>query len=191
MHRNFQRVFARLLAFVLLAFAIAMPAQARWQCVTYARSVTAFEIHGNAHTWWAQAEGEYARGATPEIGSVMVLRPHGNMRLGHVAKVSRIVNEREVLLDHANWSRPGMVEHDVLARDVSANNDWSEVRIWYSPSGQLGTSVYPVYGFIYPEAPADLPRLQMASDEAPANQALLARYGNAAGGGSATIAASR
>lgn len=181
MHRNFPRVFARVFAFLMLAFAVAMPAQARWQCVTYARSVTHFDIHGNAHTWWAQAEGEYARGATPQIGSVMVLRPHGNMRLGHVAKVSQIVNNREILLDHANWSRRGMVEPGALARDVSEANDWSEVRVWYSPSGQLGTSVYPVYGFIYPQAPAELPRAEMAASEVPANQALLASYG----GGSA------
>jgi hypothetical protein len=33
--------------------------------------------------------------------------------------------------------------------DVSAANDWSEVRVWYAPLGDLGTTVWPVEGFIY------------------------------------------
>jgi hypothetical protein len=34
--------------------------------------------------------------------------------------------------------------------DVSADNDWTEVRVWWAPSGQLGTTVYPTYGFVGP-----------------------------------------
>src|SRR3546814_4891063 len=69
-----------------------------------------------------------------------------------VAMVSKIVSDREVLLTHANWSRPGRVETDVRAVDVSPAGDWSEVKVWYGPIGDLGTSVYPTKGFIYATA---------------------------------------
>src|SRR5258706_14437937 len=57
------------------------------QCVPYARQVSGIAIHGDAYTWWDQAEGRYARGSSPRVGAVMAFRPHGNMRLGHVAAV--------------------------------------------------------------------------------------------------------
>ncbi|QLC26629.1 CHAP domain-containing protein [Parasphingopyxis algicola] len=179
------RAFPSLLAVALLVFTIAAPADARdprWQCVTYARSVSDIEIRGNAHTWWASAEGRYERGSMPEAGSVMVLQPHGRMRLGHVAMVREIVNDRQIRLNHANWSRRGMVESDVLAEDVSPNNDWSVVKVWHTPTGQLGITNYPVYGFIYPEAaePAE-PEVQIAATETDANRALLASYEPGAG----------
>ena len=79
----------------------------------------------------------------------MAIRPAGNSRLGHVAAVSRIVDDRTVLLRHANWSSPGQIERDVRAVDVSPDNDWSEVRIWYGPSQKLGARHWPLYGFIY------------------------------------------
>jgi hypothetical protein len=76
------------------------------------------------------------------------------MTLGHVAAVSRIVDSRTVLLRHANWSpingRRGQVERDVPAVDVSPDNDWSEVRVWFDPARQLGSTAWPVEGFIYP-----------------------------------------
>jgi hypothetical protein len=61
-----------------------------------------------------------------------------------------------VLLTHANWSRPGGIERNVRAVDVSAAGDWSEVRVWFAPVGGLGTTSFPVNGFIYSDdAPAD------------------------------------
>lgn len=133
------------------------PAAARfWQCVPFAREVSGVEIYGNALTWWGQAESRYARGHAPEIGAVMSFRPTARMPLGHVAMVSEIVNDREVLLTHANWSRPGGTEYNVRAVDVSTQGDWSEVRVWYAPIGGLGTSVYPLNGFIYPRDPGML-----------------------------------
>ena len=153
---SFPRFCARFLLFLTIAFGIGMPAQATaWQCVTYARHVSDFEIRGNAHTWWASAEGRYARGSTPEAGAVMVLRPHGRMRLGHVAVVRDVVDSRNIRLNHANWSGRGVVDANVLAQDVSANNDWSVVKVWYGPINALGRTNYPVYGFIYPETPAE------------------------------------
>lgn len=123
------------------------------QCVPYARRLSGIEIYGDAHTWWEQAAGKYARGSTPQVGAVMNFRPHGNSRLGHVAAVSRILDSRTVLIRHANWSVPGGIEDNVRAVDVSPDNDWSEVRVWYGPAGRLGASRWPLYGFIYNEKP--------------------------------------
>lgn len=164
----------------LLALSVTVPAETHgphWQCVTYARSVSDIEIRGNAHSWWASAEGRYDRGSSPMPGSVMVLRPHGRMLLGHVAMVREIVNERQIRLNHANWSRRGMIESNVLAEDVSPNNDWGVVKIWYSPTNQFGITNYPVYGFIYPNAaePAE-PEVRIAATDIEANRALLSIY---------------
>ncbi|WP_425228457.1 CHAP domain-containing protein [Sphingomonas sp.] len=126
----------------------AAPASAQfWQCVTFARSVSGIQIRGNANTWWAQAAGRYARGHTPRVGAVLAFEATRRMRVGHVAMVSELVNDREVRLTHANWSRRGGVEVGARAIDVSAANDWSEVRVQYG-SG-MGTSTYPTKGFIY------------------------------------------
>jgi surface antigen len=123
------------------------------QCVPYARRVSGVQIFGDAHTWWAQAAGRYERGYTPRLGAVMAFKPHGNMRLGHVAAVSRIIDARTVLLRHSNWSpingRRGQIEDNVRATDVSENNDWSEVRVWFDPIQALGGTHWPVQGFIY------------------------------------------
>ena len=125
------------------------------QCVSYARSVSGIAIYGDARTWWDQAEGRYARGTRPKVGAVMTFKPYGRMELGHVAAVSRIVDSRTVLLRHANWSpingRRGQIEDDVAAVDVSPANDWSEVRVWFDPIQDLGTTHWPVQGFIYPK----------------------------------------
>jgi surface antigen len=140
------------------------------QCVPYARQVSGVQIRGDAHTWWSQAEGRYARGYTPRVGAVMAFKPHGKMRLGHVAAVSRIIDSRTVLLRHANWSlingRRGQIEDNVRAIDVSPNNDWSEVRVWFDPIKALGGTHWPVTGFIYNSRPNSLaPRTQLARSE--------------------------
>lgn len=147
---------------VVCCLATALPAQAAksrfWQCAPYAREVSGVAIHGNAWTWWAQAEGRYARGDTPRVGAVMSFQKTRKNPFGHVAMVSGVISDREVLLHHANWSRRGGVERDVRAVDVSAAGDWSQVKVWFAPLGDLGTSVYPVNGFIYPDAaPLEMP----------------------------------
>ena len=123
------------------------------QCAPYARKVSGIQIFGDARSWWEQAQGRYATGQAPRVGAVMVFRPNRKMQLGHVATVSRLLDSRRVLLDHANWSpidgRRGQVEKDVLAMDVSPANDWSEVRVWYAPLGGVGTTAWPIHGFIY------------------------------------------
>lgn len=129
---------------------IATPAMAgTLQCVTYARSHSAIDLRGNAATWWTQAQGIYDRGQAPRAGSVLVFKATGAMPVGHVAVVRKIVDNRHVVLDHANWSAPGMIETSALAEDVSADGDWSSVRVWYARTGSLGLRASPAYGFIY------------------------------------------
>ena len=124
------------------------------QCVPYARQISGIEIHGNAHTWWNQAASRYERGQEPRVGAVLAFSASRAMPVGHVAMVSKVVSEREVLLTHANWSYRGGIERNVRAVDVSANNDWSDVRVWYGPTGGLGLRSNPAHGFIYANAPA-------------------------------------
>ncbi len=121
-------------------------------CVPFARAASGIELKGNATNWWEAATGIYARGARPEQGSVLNFRATGRMRLGHVAVVAKVLNTREIEIDHANWAGPGAskggVSRGIPVVDVSANNDWSEVRVGLGHSGTFG-SVYPTYGFIY------------------------------------------
>ncbi|GAA4775302.1 hypothetical protein GCM10023219_23480 [Stakelama sediminis] len=125
------------------------------QCVPFAREASGIEIHGDAWTWWGKAKGRYERGSLPAIGSVLVFAKSPQLPLGHVAVVSRIVDHRVLMVTHANWSRidgeRGHVERDVTLVDVSPDNDWSEVRVWYNSNDGLGATTYPIYGFIYGE----------------------------------------
>ena len=147
---KFGAVAARFALVVSCALAMVAPAQARfWQCAPYAREISGVEIFGNAHTWWGQAAGKYERGHAPKEGAVLSFAATSKMRLGHVAMVSKVVSDREVLLTHANWSRRGGIERDVRAIDVSAAGDWSEVKVWFRDSNGLGSTVYKVHGFIY------------------------------------------
>jgi len=149
------------------------------QCVPFARERSGVQIYGDAHTWWGQAQGRYRRGTLPKAGAVMSFQPTGTMTLGHVAAVAKVIDSRTVLLDHANWSpidgRRGQIERGVKAVDVSQANDWSLVRVWYAPLGDLGTTAWPVAGFIYadrdngapPAAPFGGPRVLASAPYAP------------------------
>lgn len=142
-------------ACALALTAIAAPAQAQfYQCVGYAREATGVAIRGNAHTWWGQAEGRYERGKAPKAGAILAFKSMRGMPLGHVAVVAKVIGDRELLLDHANWSRRGKVERGVRAIDVSPEGDWSQIRVWYGRIGDLGRRVNAAHGFIYPEAVA-------------------------------------
>ncbi len=140
------------------------------QCAPYARQISGIQLFGEASTWWDQAQNQYATGATPQPGAVMAFRPHRGMESGHVATVSRVLDSRRVLLNHANWSpingRRGQIEKDVLAIDASPNNDWSEVRVWYAPLGKVGTTPWPIDGFIYSDRSTERP-VQLAANSAP------------------------
>ena len=127
------------------------------QCVTFVRQFTGMQIFGDAWTWWEKATGKYAEGARPKPGSVLVFRPQGRMKLGHVAVVSQIITDRYIQVTHANWSpingRRGQVEDHVNVMDVSDKGDWSKVKVWYGPLNDFGTTVYTTYGFIYQDTP--------------------------------------
>ncbi len=142
----------------------ATPAAAQfWQCAPYAREVSGIQLRGDANTWWGQAVGRYERGHAPKEGAVLAFEATRRMRVGHVAMVSKVVSEREVLLTHANWSRRGGIETDVRAVDVSDAGDWSLVKVWYGPQHDLGTSTYPTSGFIYSGKASALPPVEMVS----------------------------
>lgn len=152
----------RAMAAVLAAgVASAAPAQGLLdyvgQCVPFARAASGIRIYGDAWTWWDQADGRYDRGHLPRAGAVIVFEKSGRLPLGHVAVVSRVVEKRVVMLTHANWSRQngerGHAEQDVTLFDVSPDNDWSEVKVWYRDSDGLGGTTYPVAGFIYGDGP--------------------------------------
>jgi surface antigen len=170
---TFRAFAARFALVVVCCLATAAPASAKGkvlQCVPFARQVSGIEIRGNAWTWWSQAEGRYDRGNTPQIGAVMSFQRTRHMPLGHVATVSAVLGDREVLLTHANWSRRGGIERNVRAVDVSAAGDWSQVKVWFGPTGDLGSSVYPVNGFIYAnDAPTSF---MMAKAEKPRTPSL-------------------
>jgi surface antigen len=120
-------------------------------CVPFARRDSGISVPGNAWQWWDNAAGVYTRGSVPEARSVLAFRSNGRMRLGHVAVVSRVINPREIEIEHANWSSFGMrggIARNIPVVDVSEANDWSAVRVGLGRSGEFG-SVYPTYGFIY------------------------------------------
>ncbi len=122
------------------------------QCVPFARAASGIELKGNAANWWDAAEGVYDRGARPESGSVLNFRAIGRMHLGHVAVVTAVLDSRQIEIEHANWAGPGAakggISHNIPVIDVSAENNWSAVRVGLGRTGEYG-SVYPTYGFIY------------------------------------------
>lgn len=149
-----KRLSAVLVAVALVSASFTSQAQAQGlQCAQFARIFSGIQIFGDAWTWWQQAMGKYARGFTPEAGSVLVFKASGVMSKGHVAVVSSVLTDRIIQVTHANWSpiggARGQVEKDVTVVDVSPTGDWSQVKVWYDPSRNLGTTVYPTYGFIY------------------------------------------
>lgn len=122
------------------------PAGRLW-CVPFARAVSGIDIRGNARHWWAAAAGRYERGNEPRVGAVMAFAASRAMPRGHVAVVSQIISDREILIDHANWDRNRYsLDHRVI--DVSEKGDWSEVRVEHAP-GTMGRRTNPVHGFIY------------------------------------------
>jgi hypothetical protein len=122
-----------------------------WQCATYVRLITPILLRGNAWTWWKKADGLYTRGNEPKIGAVMVFKRTKVMPMGHVAVVRRIVSDREVWIEHANWGMGrdrGRISIGDRVIDVSPNNDWTDVRVWSVGANDFGR-VNDTYGFIY------------------------------------------
>ena len=140
-------------AVVLVSSGAGAQAQDYWQRAAFARVFSGTQIFGDAWTWWQKANGHYAKGFTPQAGAVLVFRPTGAMKLGHVAVVSQVLTDRVIQVTHANWSlingSRGQIEQNVTVVDVSPEGDWSLVKVWFDPRRDLGTTTYPTYGFIY------------------------------------------
>ncbi|MES2042440.1 MAG: CHAP domain-containing protein [Pseudomonadota bacterium] len=139
------------------------------ECVPFARAASGIQIYGDAWTWWDRAEGHYRRGYEPQVGAVIVFARSARLPLGHVAVISRVVTSRVVMVTHANWSRidgeRGHAEQDVTLTDMSPDGDWSAVRVWYRDMDGLGSTTYPVYGFIYgTPATRSQPRVRTAPE---------------------------
>lgn len=121
-------------------------------CVQYVRSVSDVELSGDGWMWWDRAEDRYERGKMPQPGAVMVFKRTPSMVYGHIAVVSEVVDERNIRVNHANWAPrgglKGRVETGVMVQDISDDNDWSLVRVWYDKVDQFGKP-YPVAGFVY------------------------------------------
>ncbi|MDT8873041.1 CHAP domain-containing protein [Komagataeibacter rhaeticus] len=92
----------------------------------------AYADAGDAASWWGQAQGRYPRAHAPKPGAVLVFRATGRPPDGHVSVVRAVRGPREVLVDQANWV-PGRIGRAEPVVDVSGRNDWSRVRVWWSP----------------------------------------------------------
>lgn len=134
----------------------------RLECVPFARALSGVRLSGAAADWWWQAEGRYSRSYTPKVGSVLVFSRNSRLRSGHVSVVSHVISSREILVTQANWVRHRVTE-DQPVIDVSPGNDWSEVRVWWPPSGQMGVTPYPAHGFIHAERPRSRDELLAAT----------------------------
>src|SRR3569833_700347 len=121
------------------------------ECVTYARGHSQVKIYGDAYTWWDKAAGVFARGPVPLEGAVMVLHNCAGTERAHLAVVRRLISPREIRIDHVNWFDVGAIYVNDPVMDVSAANDWSQVRVWNIRDGNRGARIYPVKGFIGPD----------------------------------------
>ncbi len=120
------------------------------ECAAYARERSGIALYGDAYTWWDQAEGRYARASLPQRGAILVLAGYAGPKHGHLALVTKIMSSREIRVDHANWLNDGNIYLNTPVVDVSADNDWSQVRMWNTRDRHLGGNTYQVQGFILP-----------------------------------------
>lgn len=132
------------------------------ECAPFARALSGVRLSGPAADWWWKADGQYARSYTPVVGSVLVFQRTQRLPEGHVAVVSRVLSRREILVTQANWVHH-RVTSDQPVIDISANGDWSAVRVWWPPSAQMGVTDYPALGFIQAGKPANHDQLLAAT----------------------------
>ena len=135
------------------------------ECAPFARALTGVSLSGAAADWWPQAAGRYTRSRTPEVGSVLVFRRSARLPSGHVSVVSGVVSRRQILVTSANWVHHRVTQDEPVI-DVSDTGDWSVVRVWWPPAGQVGVTDYAIHGFIRPDHPAGHDRLIQATPAA-------------------------
>jgi surface antigen len=131
------------------------------ECVPFARALSGINLRGDAPDWWWQAGGRYNRGRAPQVGSVMVFARTSGLPHGHLSVVSEVMSRREIMVTQANWVHH-RVTTDQLVVDVSPYGDWSLVRVWWPPADALGSTTYPVLGFIYSGYSTDHDRIVRA-----------------------------
>jgi hypothetical protein len=122
------------------------------ECAPFARQVSGIQLYGAAASWWDQASGRYERRSDPVEGGVLVFRRSSRLPDGHVSVVARLISNREIRVTQANWVHHKITRDEPVV-DVSTDNDWSRVRVWWEPSNILGSTVYPTYGFISADRP--------------------------------------
>ncbi|AWJ84675.1 CHAP domain-containing protein [Azospirillum sp. TSH58] len=139
-------------AFIALSpFTISQAKAQDGDCVRTVRSISDFDIRGDAWTWWnSAANQQYERDQRPALGSVLVFKRSQRLGRGHVSLVSHIIDRRTIEVDHS-WLDGRGLRRNMRVVDVSPRNDWSAVRVWHEPSDQLGLRVYTTYGFILPD----------------------------------------
>jgi CHAP domain len=135
------------------------------ECAPFARALTGVALAGDAADWWYEAQGRYARDDAPAVGSILVLRRSNRLPYGHVAVVSRVLSRREIMVTQANWVHH-RVTQDQPVVDASSAGDWSSVRMFWPPTGQMGSHEYAAFGFIRPDRPATHDRLIAATPAA-------------------------
>ncbi len=131
-------------------------------CAPFARELSGIALYGDAASWWDQAQGRYRKSSRPVLGAALVFQRESRLPSGHVSVVSRLVGPRQIQVTQANWVH-NELDEDQLVVDVSERNDWSAVRVWWPPVGQLGAHQYATYGFILPSAPASHDELHMTA----------------------------
>jgi hypothetical protein len=129
----------------------AVPARA-WNCVQFVHQFSTLKLSGDAWKWWSAALGHYDRGRAPERQAVLVFDHTARMRYGHVAIVAKLISDRLIEIDHANWSighfGRGQIARNVRVKDVSERNDWTSVEVWNELDECWGRP-YKALGFIY------------------------------------------
>ncbi len=135
----------------LVFAATSIPAKA-WNCVQFVHQVSSLKISGDAWQWWNAAMGRYDRGRSPEQNAVLVFDHTRRMIHGHVAVVAKLISQRMIEIDHANWSigryGRGQIARNVRVQDVSDKNDWSMIEVWNDIDRCWGHP-YKALGFIY------------------------------------------
>jgi hypothetical protein len=119
------------------------------ECAPFARALSGVQLRGDAADWWQAAQGQYDRARIPETGGVLVFARSARLPQGHVAVVARVKSDREILVTQANWEH-GRVTADQPVIDVSPDNTWTSVRVWWPGTKQMGSSPYATHGFIRP-----------------------------------------
>ena len=66
-----------------------------------------------------------------------------------------MVHPDEIRVAQANWVH-GRITRNEPVVDVSPGHDWTAVRVWWAPGGNLGSAAYPTYGFIAPPGRGEL-----------------------------------